>query len=380
MCEKKFIPQIIVTVIFLLTVFSHTGCNRPPSGGQTSGPAEGGEHQSEHIMLTAGAEQLAGIKLARLSPQSLSPELVVPAEVTLNPRTFYRLTARVSGRVEQLLAYEGDRVTKGQVVARLFSLSFLEGLTELRLAADRLARLEKMNSPEKDSARAVLQSARDKLRLLGLTDTDLDRLSRQEGGRALYEVTSPADGQVVSTTVFPGDSLEAGASMMEIASYALLWIEGRVQEKDLGFLRPGQTAVIRTPTYPGLEFKGQVTFIAPAMDKSTRTLKVRIEAANPAGRLKPGMYVDLVLKMPEQKVLAVPAEAVVEISGQKTVFVPEGRGTYRPQPIQTGTPVGDWLPVISGLKAGDEYVASGAFMLKAELLKHTLGEGGHDHD
>lgn len=380
MLYKKIFAGMPIVILIAAAFIYNAGCGRPSSNQPAPVAAEGGEHEHEHVVLTAEAERLAGIKLARLSPQSIVPELLVPAEVTLNPRGFYRLTARVSGRVEQLLAYEGDRVRKGQVVARLFSLPYLESLVELRLAADRLARLEKTGSPDKEAARAVLVSARDKLRILGLTDQDLDRLLQQEGGLPLYEVISPADGQVVSTSAFPGDSLEAGAPLMEIASYELLWVEGRVQEKDLGSLSVGQAAVIRSTAYPGLEFQGRMTFISPALDTASRTLKVRVEVPNPSGRLKPGMYVDLALKLAEQRMLAVPQEAVVEVNGQKTVFVPEGPGTYRPQAIQTGSPVGNWLPVMAGLSPGDDYVATGAFMLKAELLKHTLGEGDHHHD
>lgn len=380
MSDLKNLYRITLTAILLAAVFFCFSCRRPSSTQSTAAVAEEVEHQPERIVLTAEAERLAGIKLARLSLQTLTSELLVPAEVTVNPRAFYRLTTRVAGRLEQLLAYEGDKVRKGQVVARLFSLPYLESLTELRLASDRLARLEKMNSPDKEAARAVVNSARDKLRILGLTDQDLNRLLDDDGRVTLYEVTSPADGQVVSTSVVPGDSLDAGAPLMEIASYDLLWVEGRVPEKDLGLISPGQTAVIRSAAYPEVEFRGRVTFISPVLDTTTRTMKVRVEAANPSGRLKPGMYVDLALKLAEQTMLAVPEEAVVEVNGQKTVFVPEGPGTYSPRPIRVGSPVGGWLPVVSGLNAGEDYVAAGAFMLKAELLKHTLGEGDHHHD
>ncbi len=380
MLHKKIFAGVPIVILMAAAFIYNAGCGRPSFNQPASMEAAGGEHEHEHVLLTAEAERLAGIKMARLSLVSITPELRVPAEVGLNPRAFYRLSTRVSGRVEQLLAYEGDRVRKGQVVARLFSLPYLESLAELRLAAERLARLEKTNSPDKEAARAVLWSARDKLRILGLADQELDRLAQQPSGLVLYEVTSPADGQVVSTSVFPGDSIEAGAPLMEIASYDLLWVEGRVQEKDLGLLVAGQAAVITSPAYPGQEFQGRVTFISPYLDTTSRTLKVRVEAANPSGRLKPGMYVDLALRLAEQRMLAVPQEAVVEVNGQKTVFVPESPGTYRPQAIQTGSPVGGWLPVIAGLSPGDDYVAAGAFMLKAELLKHTLGEGDHHHD
>ncbi|MGB9894192.1 MAG: efflux RND transporter periplasmic adaptor subunit, partial [Candidatus Saccharicenans sp.] len=83
---------------------------------------------------------------------------------------------------------------------------------------------------------------------------------------------------------------------------------------------------------------------------------------------------------PEQLMLAIPEEAVQEINGQQVVFIPESEGVFIPRRLRTGPPIKGWLPVLSGLTAGEKYVARGAFMLKSELLKHTLGEEEHDHD
>ncbi|MGQ9800263.1 MAG: efflux RND transporter periplasmic adaptor subunit [Candidatus Saccharicenans sp.] len=374
----KFKP--VIPVLMLAALLLTNGCGRTNSSLDQARPEEKEEHAPEQVSLSPEAMSLAGIKIMTLAPRSLRPELLVPAEVVLNPRAYYRLTARVSGRVEELLVYQGDRVRPGQVVARLFSLPYLESLTELRLAAERLDKLTRQQSPEQETARALLESAREKLKLLGLSDKEIEALPDLPSGNSLYEIRSPASGQVVSTSVYPGDTLEAGALLMEIAAFDRLWIEGRVQEKDQGLVSPGQEAIVRTGAYPGEEFKGTVTFISPVLDTATRTLKVRVEAANPGGRLKPGMYVDLALLLPEKTVLTVPQEAVVEISGRKTIFIPQGPGVFISREIQTGSPIKGWLPVISGLESGQEFVAAGAFMLKAELLKHTLGEGDHHHD
>ncbi|HAR35917.1 MAG TPA: hypothetical protein DCR87_03230 [Acidobacteria bacterium] len=374
----KFKPAVLALMLAALFLFS--GCGRTKSSPDKAGPGEKDEHAPEQVSLSQEAMALAGIKIMTLSPRTIKPELLVPAEVVLNPRAYYRLTARVPGRVEELLVYQGDRVRPGQVVARLFSLSYLESLTELRLAAERLEKLTRQQSPEQETARALLESAREKLRLLGLSDKEIEALPGRPSASSLYEVLSPASGQVVSTSVYPGDTLETGSLLMEIAAFDRLWIEGQVQEKDLGLVSPGQEAIARTGAYPGEEFKGRVTFISPVLDTATRTLKVRVEAANPDGRLRPGMYVDLALSLPEMTILAVPEEAVVEVDGRKTIFIPRALGVFVGREIQTGPPVKGWLPVIAGLENGQEFVAAGAFMLKAELLKPTLGEGEHHHD
>jgi len=371
------IKAVLGLMIFLSVVF--TGCDwqkQQPLPEQEAVE----KHESEQVILTPEAERLAGIKIEELGEMGLSPELKVPGEVVINPKKFYRLTARISGRVEQLLVYEGDRVKKGQVVVKLFSLPYLESLTELKLAKERLERLEKLGTEETSDARRFLNSAKEKLRIIGLTESDLTSLLSAPSLPDLYEVHSPTDGQVVSSKLHPGENLEAGSQIMDIASFDPLWVEARVQEKDLGYIKENQEAVIRAEAYPGIEFKGRVTFISPILDAATRTLKARVEVANPSLKLKPGMYVDVFLFGPEQKILAVPEEAVQEINGQQVVFWPKANGVYQVREIRTGQPIKGWLPVLSGLTAAEKYVSKGAFMLKAELLKHTLGEEGHHHD
>ncbi|MGB9907641.1 MAG: efflux RND transporter periplasmic adaptor subunit [Candidatus Saccharicenans sp.] len=374
----KFKPAAVL--LLLAALISFNSCGQTNSSPDKAGPGEKEEHTSEQVSLSPEAMTLAGVKIMTLAPQPLQLELLVPAEVVLNPRAYYRLTARLPGRVEELLVYQGDRVRPGQVVARLFSLPFLESLTDLRLAAERLEKLTQLQSPQQEAARAMLDSARGKLRLLGLADKEIDALQSRPSDSSLYEILSPAAGQVVATSVYPGDTLEAGAVLMEIASFDRVWIEGRLQEKDQALVSVGQQATARSGAYPAEEFTGQVTFISPVLDTATRTLKVRVEAANPAGRLKPGMYVDLALSLPERTILAVPEEAAVEINGRKTVFIQQAPGIFVSREIKTGPAVKGWLPVISGLDSGQKFVAAGAFMLKAELLKHTLGEGEHHHD
>lgn len=376
--QIKFKPAILV--LLLAAFLFATGCGRTNSGQDNAGLEEKEEHTSEQISLSQEAMALAGIKIMALEPQTIRPELLVPAEVVLNPRAYYRLTARIPGRVEELLVYQGDRVKPGQVLARLFSLSYIESLTELQLAVERLEKLTRQQSSEREAAREMLEAAREKLRLLGLSDKQIEVLSDRHSGNGLYEILSPASGQVISTSVYPGDTLEAGALLMEIAAFDRLWIEGRVQELDQQLVSPGQEAIISSDAYPGEEFKGRVTFISPVLDTATRTLKVRVEVHNPGGRLKPGMYVDLALSLPVRTILAVPEEAVVEISGRKIVFIPRAPGVFVSREIQIGQPVKGWLPVLSGLERSQEFVAAGAFMLKAELLKHTLSEGDHHHD
>lgn len=371
---KKTNPRKLMVILIASLVLLNLACVNTTNKHSTTESLATNEPGLGSIHLSAEAIRTGKIEIAELTTKKIQPQLRVPGEVVFNPKKYYRLTSRVSGRVEELLAYGGDRVKKGQVLARLFSLQFLEGVTELRLAYERVQKMEKLSPGEQSAAQAVLNSAKEKLRLLGLGEAEIDILSRQPSGENLFPVTAHADGQIISSKVLRGDTVEAGSLLMEIASLDELWVEAKVQEKDLALVNPGQDAVIKVSSFPEAEFNGKVTYLSPVLDDSTRTVKARVEVRNRDGRLRPGMYAEVFILLPEASILAIPEEAVQEISGKKVVFVPEAEGVFVTREIKTGNPVDGWLPVLEGLAAGEKYVAQGAFLLKSEMLKSTFGE------
>jgi len=190
----------------------------------------------------------------------------------------------------------------------------------------------------------------------------------------LLPVTSPLSGQVIKCEILKGDRVEEGTLLMEVASLDWLWAEARVQEKDIKLIHPGQPAVVEVSAFPGRSYQGQITYLAPVIESSTRTVKARLEVKNEKGGLRPGMFADITILLPGIEALAVPEEAVQTISGKTVVFVAETQGVFVIKEIDTGSPVNGWRPVVKGLSAGDRYVARGSFILKSELLKNTFGE------
>lgn len=353
---------------------------------QNKNRAAGLEPQEEHsqatseINLSPEAIKSAGIELQELKPVKLRPQLKVPGEIKFNPKLYYRLTSRVAGRVEQLLVFEGDRVKQGQCLAKLFSLPYLEALTELRLAYERWQRLDQLRREEKQAAWSILESARAKLKLLGLNDREIDDLLGQPAADQLYCLKAPISGQVISRQVLNGDQVEAGAVLLEIASTETLWVEIFIQEKDLSRISPGAQALVRVQAYPGMEFKGQLRYLGPTVEESTRLVKGRLELENQSGLLKPGMYAEVFLPAQEMTELAVPDEAVQELSGQKVIFVSEDGRKFNVRPVRVGEEIDGWRPVLQGLSLGEKYVSRGAFIIKSELLKATFEEDEHHHD
>jgi RND family efflux transporter MFP subunit len=363
-------------LIFLLgSVILFSGCSFKRGEQDTAENQAKNLSKPQHLHLTPEAIKTAGVKVSELGPVKIENQLGVPGEIVLNPKKYYRLASRVPGRVEELLAYEGDRVKKGQVVAKLFSLQFMQEITELRLAKERWEKAEKLGQEEKATALLILNSVIEKLKILGIDPQEIEPLlSIGSQNMILFPVISPIDGQIITTKVFNGDNIETGTLLMEIANLDEVWIEVHVQEKDIRMINPGQKAVIRVNAYPDENFSGLITYVSPVMDNSTRTIKARITVDNKQGILRPGMYVEAKITIPETNLLAIPEEAVQEISGKKVVFIPESEGTYGIREVKTGEAIKGWLPIIDGLSAGDKYVCEGSFILKSELLKNTLGE------
>jgi len=378
--EEKMITQTrIVTNLYLLLLACLLAISAACSGPAQDRAEPDAERKQQtleenQVELSAEAIKTFGLEVTELKPVKIKQELPVPGEIQFNPQTYVRLTARIAGRVEELLVYEGYAVKKGQTVLRLFSLPFIEAVSELKLAQERYEKLVRLNSQEREAASALVSSARKKLALMGLSADEIDTGSAAQGEDLLFPVTSPLSGQVIKSDILRGEMVEAGSVLMEIASLDKLWVEARIQEKDLSLISPGQTAVVRVVAFPGHIYQGQITYISPVLETSTRTVRARIEVNNEQNELRPGMFAEVTVLLPDIESLAVPEEAVQTISGQTIVFVPENQGIFTVRKIETGNGIKGWRPVLSGLAEGERYVSRGAFLLKSELLKGSFGE------
>jgi len=366
----------IISAVLLLAgaLIIYPACSGPAQDRAESEADRTRLPSGDRVRLSEAAIQTSGLEISELKLIKINQELRVPGEIQFNPRSYVRLTARTAGRVDDLLVYEGYPVRSGQTVLRLFSLQFIEAASELKLAEERYERLIGQNSEVQAAARTLVSSARKKLKLLGLTEDQIEALNSSQNEDNLLPVTSPLSGQIIKCEILKGDRVEEGTLLMEVASLDRLWVEARVQEKDIELIQPGQPAVVEVSAFPGRSYQGQITFLAPVIETSTRTVKARLEVKNEKGELRPGMFADITILLPGLEALAVPEEAVQTISGQTVVFVPETQGVFVIKQIEAGSPVNGWRPVVKGLAAGDRYVSRGSFILKSELLKNTFGE------
>jgi len=284
------------------------------------------------------------------------------------------VTSWISGRVDRLtVTTTGTRVRRGQVVARLYSPEVYAAHQDLLTALQQAERLADAPDASRLAARAALSAARERLRLLGVPARELSELETADAPTRSVPIRSPHSGTVLTRQVTQGQYVQTGTPLFEVARLDPLWVQLDAYEADLGRLSVGQRVRLVVAALPGAQVEGRVAFIEPTVDPVRRTARVRVEVDNPAGSLRPGLFVEAVVEVavPESDVpLVIPTSAALYTGRRSVVYVEQQTATgiaYRPRAVQLGPELGGVYPVLAGLERGEKVVSRGAFVLDADL-------------
>lgn len=362
------------------------------AGGDKHAEGEKDEHAEGGSELTLSSEEAerAGIKVEEAKSANLGESITATATIEPDQDRLAQVGPRIAGRVTSAPAKLGDRVRAGHVLASLDSVevgessaSLQQSQAELRIAEAELKRIEPLAADEiiprkellaaqaeRDKAAAAVRAAGDRLRVLGGSPG-------AAGARtSSFSVTAPFAGTVIEKKAVLGTLAGPETAIFTVADLSRVWIQAALPEAALAKVAVGAPAKVTVPAYPGQTFEGRVSYIGAGLDKETRTASARIEVANADGRLKPQMFATATIEVAGEKreVISLPDEAVVLMDGQPTVFVYE-QGAYMARQVQPGERVGGRTVVRGGLKAGDQVVTAGTYVLKARQQKSQLGHG-----
>lgn len=323
-------------------------------------PVTRDEVESGMIFVDAQRRQLIGVKTDIARKTRLERSIRAVGRVTYNETTLADVTLKFRAWIGKVHAdYTGKPVRAGEPLFTLYSPELWtaqdEFLQALRQAKDNPARGERM-----------VDAARTKLRLWGLGDAQIDAIARQSRSQEYVTYLAPASGVVVEKHVFDGSAVEAGQLLYRIADLSTVWIEADVYEFELPFIESGRKADITLSYLPDRRFEGTVSYLYPFLNPETRTGRVRIEAPNTEGALKPEMYANVDFQVPLGERLVVPESAVIYAGNTRVAFVDHGEGRLEPRIIRTGVRSGDLIEVLEGLNEGDVVVASANFLIAAE--------------
>jgi membrane fusion protein, copper/silver efflux system len=399
-----------------------------PRGGTGSASSA-----ADHLKLSDHAAAMARIATTKIEPRVLFYDVRTVGKIAFDETRMAQIASRVNGRVEQVFAdFTGTVVKKDDHLVDIYSPDLVATQEEFLLATRRA-----QDQAGTISSAPLVAAARRRLSLWGVTEAQLDAIARSGQAQTLLTVYSPIGGTVVEKMVRPGQYVKEGDTLHTIADLSHVWLVVEIYETDLPWVRFGQTVQVRLEADPGATFSGQVGFVEPVLDETTRTVRVRVILKNEAGKLKPGMFAQALIQvavmpdgnpaptglegkfvcpmhpyvvrdvagkcpvceMPLEKipgepvptpspphVLAVPAEAVLTTGRRRLVYVDRGSAGYQLLEPHLGPRAGDFYPVLHGLKAGDSVVTRGNFLLDSQfqiagkpslLYPEGMAGGGH---
>ncbi|MDO9603295.1 efflux RND transporter periplasmic adaptor subunit [Hydrogenophaga sp.] len=326
--------------------------------------AGGNAADASSVTVSPRIQQNLGLRTAPVVEGTLSAEVTAVGNVAWNEQEQTVVSARAMGFVEKLhVRAVLDRVAAGAPLVELHVPDWVA-------AQEEYLALKRLSGP--DSA-ALQDAALQRMRQAGMPAAHIERVVATGTVQQRYTVTAPSSGVVSELAVREGATVMPGALLMRLQGTGTVWAEGAVPESQAAMLQPGTRVQTTSPGAPGQTFEGRVQSLLPEVDTVTRTVRARVELANPTGRLVPGMQVSMRLAQPaSEAALLVPSDAVIRTGRRSVVMVAEEEGRFRPVEVTTGQEVGDQTEIRSGLVLGQRVVRSGQFLIDSEASLRGL--------
>lgn len=375
----------------LAAVLTLSGCGSRIQRESQMTSFTGGETKADTANLfTLPNDQIAHLQIAPAARGSLPRVLRLTGSVAYNAFTTTPVFSAVGGPVRDILVTPGDSVRAGQILldvnspdysaARSAYLKAKEAFAladkNYRRAVDLLAhkaiaeRDEQQAESDRSQAQADVESSTDALRALGISDPEA---AAKAAGTLQIPLLAPVAGEIVERLVGPGQLLQAGATQcFTISDTSTVWVLVNVYQSDLGSVRIGDAVDITTDAYPEV-FRGRISYLASALDPSTRTLQARIVAENPTHKLKKDMYVTATVRAGAiTQALLVPDAAVLrDTENQPFVYVQTAGNQFARRLITLGDSSNGRTQISSGIKEGDRVVGDGSVFIQFQnSLQH----------
>jgi cobalt-zinc-cadmium efflux system membrane fusion protein len=348
--------------------------------------------QTDPTIVVIKPEMANQFKVSKLEMQEITPWLEISGRIEANDRLVTRIGASVTGRVTEVLSEVGDRVQRGQALARVASseltiaqMGYLKAntaATQADRALDRARQLiqaDVIGSAElqrRDSdlslARAELRAAGDQLRLMGLSSEAIDRLRDQGTLHPVAAVSATLAGVVIERKVSNGQVAQPGDHLFTIADLDSVWVVGALPEQTARSVQAGQTMIIEVPALGNRSLSGKIVHVGDTVSPETRSVAIRTQVDNPKRDLKPQMLASMRVRGETQQVLALPTQALVRENDRDFVFVRVDDKRFRLTPVELGPAQDNMRPVLKGLSEGAQVVTEGAFHMNNERKRAEL--------
>ncbi|MFL9710395.1 efflux RND transporter periplasmic adaptor subunit [Methylobacillus sp. Pita1] len=316
------------------------------------------------------ADKVAADFFASALPEQREIDEVVPlmGRLAFNAEKIHLVSARIAGRLDRILVFEGAQVQQGQPLAALYSPEYVSAQNELLLARNTWRTLQASKATQElaQDAESTLQSARERMRVMGASEQDIAVLEQSGRVNEHLLLRAPISGVVTQRNLDPGAFINLGDSFMSLADTSTLWFFGNVYEQDYQRIRQGQPLQLEVQALPGKRYSARVDILSPTLDVETNTLRVRCLVAND-GALRPDLFATASLNVGKRPALLVPVDAVVRSQQVDYLIVETPDGNYRRRQVSVRPYREGLVAVTEGLSANEKVVVRGATLLNQKL-------------
>lgn len=339
---------------------------------------EGEEAASGDSGLKISAEKIQkmGVKAEPAKLQVLDKSVRASGRVEIDESRTYTVTAKFEGYIERLhVNTTGQPVGRGQPLFEVYSPELVSAQREYAIAAQGVGQLKEAGGEAQSAMKQLADSSLQRLKNWDISDEQIKALAQSGNAKRTLTFRAPVAGIVTDKKAVQGMRFMPGDVLYQIADTSSVWVQADVFEQDIAAVGVGQKAKIRISAYPGEVFEGRIAYVYPTLKAETRTVPVRIELANPKGRLKPAMFAEVDIPVAGlASVVSVPNSAVIDSGKRQVVIVQVAEGRFEPRAVRLGARGGEFVQVLDGVKEGEMVVTAANFLIDAESnLKAALG-------
>ena len=315
----------------------------------------------DQFKLTKNAMALANIQTSIVgNGKTDNNSIKLSGKIIENEEANVVQVSYFSGRIERLnISFTGEKVSKGQLLATIYSPELYAAQQELLTAASL-----------KESQPTLYKAVRNKLKLWKLSESQINNIETSKKVKENLPIYATVSGTVSEKLVAQGDYIKQGQPLLKIANLSTVWANFDVYENQIDAFKKGQEVTVTTNTYANKEFKAKVDFIDPVLDNKTRTVKLRTVLKNKNNILKPGMFVEGEIKgitSSKEEVLTIPFTSVLWTGKRSVVYLKSkpNESVFELREVTLGNKSGNYYSVLEGLNDGDEIVTNGTFTVDA---------------
>jgi len=363
-----------ISLFVVLMGFGSVGVTEEAEHEHAPKVSVGAPEERVPITVSSTAQAGVGLKTQTVSRETLAHTIRTVGSITTDQTKEARVSMRISGWIEKIHAdYVGKSIKKGAPLFDLYSPELVSTQNEYLSAIKQGGVL----------ASEVAETALERMRLWGVSNSEIAKLSARGKSQRAITFYAPVDGVIISKSAILGSYVTPDTELYYLADLSKVWLLLTLYESDISLIHVGDKIDATLPYDKSKHYIGTINYVYPELDPETRTVKARVEVNNADGFLRPGMFTNVEIKKELPDTLVIPDDAVIDTGVRKLVFVKTGDVTFEPRQVEIGPRINGQMTILSGLKLGEAVVVNASFLVDAEsrmqaaLRKGKTAAPGH---